>query len=157
MTQTSNRLFDDLAKMMTDAAGAAEGMKKEVESMMKAQAERFMNSMDVVKREEFEVVKAMAQKAREENEALKARLAELEARSPAADRPIWRAGIYCPAAQRNWPYVPSTEAAEFSTSSCQLARLLSQLPALCHFARGQGRPHLATRKAVMLSSGHGRR
>ncbi|MCB1485799.1 MAG: accessory factor UbiK family protein, partial [Hyphomicrobiaceae bacterium] len=64
MTQTSNRLFDDLAKMMTDAAGAAEGMKKEVESMMKAQAERFMNSMDVVKREEFEVVKAMAQKAR---------------------------------------------------------------------------------------------
>ncbi len=78
MTQTSNRIFDDLAKMMTDAAGAAEGMKKEVESMMKAQAERFMNSMDVVKREEFEVVKAMAQKAREENEALKARLAELE-------------------------------------------------------------------------------
>ncbi|MEZ5900305.1 MAG: accessory factor UbiK family protein [Hyphomicrobiaceae bacterium] len=80
MTQTSNRLFDDLAKMMTDAAGAAEGMKKEVESMMKAQAERFMNSMDVVKREEFEVVKAMAQKAREENDALKARLAELEAK-----------------------------------------------------------------------------
>lgn len=80
MTQTSNRIFDDLAKMMTNAAGAADGMKKEVESMMKAQAERFMNSMDVVKREEFEVVKAMAQKAREENEALKARLAELEAR-----------------------------------------------------------------------------
>lgn len=80
MTQTSNRIFDDLAKMMTDAAGAAEGMKKEAESMMKAQAERFMNSMDVVKREEFEVVKAMAQKAREENEALKARLADLEAR-----------------------------------------------------------------------------
>ena len=80
MTQTSNRIFDDLAKMMTDAAGAAEGMKKEVESVMKAQAERFINSMDVVKREEFEVVKAMAQKAREENEALKARLAELEAK-----------------------------------------------------------------------------
>lgn len=80
MTQTNNRIFDDLAKMMTDAAGAAEGMKKEAETMMKAQAERFMNSMDVVKREEFEVVKAMAQKAREENEALKARLAELESR-----------------------------------------------------------------------------
>ncbi len=80
MTQTSNRIFDDLAKMMTNAAGAAEGMKKEVESVVKAQAERFINSMDVVKREEFEVVKAMAQKAREENEALKARLAELEAR-----------------------------------------------------------------------------
>ncbi|HMN37329.1 MAG TPA: accessory factor UbiK family protein [Hyphomicrobium sp.] len=80
MTQTSNRIFDDLAKMMTDAAGAAEGMKKEVENMMKAQAERFVNSMDLVKREEFEVVKAMAQKAREENEALKTRLADLEAK-----------------------------------------------------------------------------
>lgn len=78
MTQTSNRIFDDLAKMMTDAAGAAEGVKREAESMFKAQAERFMNSMDVVKREEFEAVKAMAQKAREENEALKTRLEALE-------------------------------------------------------------------------------
>jgi BMFP domain-containing protein YqiC len=80
MTQTSNPLLDNLAKMMTDAAGAAEGMKREVETMVKAQAERFINSMDVVKREEFEVVKAMAQKAREENDALKAKLAELEAK-----------------------------------------------------------------------------
>jgi len=78
MTQTSNRIFDDLAKMMTDAAGAAEGVKREAESMFKAQAERFMNSMDVVKREEFEAVKAMAQKAREENEAMKTRLEALE-------------------------------------------------------------------------------
>lgn len=80
MTQTSNPIFDNLAKMMTDAAGAAEGVKREVETMAKAQAERFMNSMDVVKRDEFEVVKAMAQKAREENEALKARLSDLEAK-----------------------------------------------------------------------------
>lgn len=78
MTQTTNRIFDDLAKMMTDAAGAADGLKREVEGMMKAQAERFMNSMDVVKREEFEAVKAMAQKAREENDALKARIEALE-------------------------------------------------------------------------------
>ena len=78
MTHTSNRIFDDLAKMMTDAAGAAEGVKREAESMFKAQAERFMNSMDVVKREEFEAVKAMAQKAREENDALKTRLEALE-------------------------------------------------------------------------------
>ena len=80
MTQTSNPIFDNLAKMMTDAAGAAEGVKREVETVMKGQAERFMNSMDVVKRDEFEVVKAMAQKAREENEALKARIADLEAK-----------------------------------------------------------------------------
>lgn len=78
MTQTTNRIFDDLAKMMTEAAGAADGVKREVENVMKAQAERLMSSMDVVKRDEFEVVKAMAQKAREENEAFKARIEALE-------------------------------------------------------------------------------
>jgi BMFP domain-containing protein YqiC len=80
MTQTSNPFFDEFAKMMTGAAGAAEGVKREVESLMKGQAERFMQGMDVVSREEFEVVKAMAQKAREENEALSHRLAALEAK-----------------------------------------------------------------------------
>ncbi len=80
MTQTTNRIFDDFAKLMTDAAGAADGMKKEVESVMKSQAERFMQGMDVVKREEFEVVKAMAEKARLENEQLEARIKVLEAK-----------------------------------------------------------------------------
>ena len=80
MTQTTNRIFDDFAKIMTDAAGAADGMKKEVEGMMKTQAERFMQGMDVVKREEFEVVKAMAEKARFENERLEARIKVLEAK-----------------------------------------------------------------------------
>ncbi len=80
MTQTTNRIFDDFAKIMTDAAGAADGMKKEVEGMMKSQAERFMQGMDVVKREEFEVVKAMAEKARLENERLEARIKALEAK-----------------------------------------------------------------------------
>lgn len=79
MTQTSSPLFDEFAKLMTGAAGAAEGMKREVETLMKGQAERFMQTMDVVSREEFEAVKAMAQKARTENEALAARLAALEA------------------------------------------------------------------------------
>ena len=80
MTQTTNRMFDEFAKLMTDAAGAAEGVKREVETLMKGQAERFMQKMDVVSRDEFEAVKAMAQKAREENEALSQRLAALEAR-----------------------------------------------------------------------------
>ena len=80
MTQTSNRLFDDFAKLMTDAAGAAEGMKQEMQSMFKSQAEKFLRDMDVVSREDFEAVKAMAQKAREENETLAKRIAELEAR-----------------------------------------------------------------------------
>lgn len=79
MTQTTNRIFDDFAKLMTDAAAAAEGMKREAETLMKGQAERFLRDMDVVAREDFEAVKAMAQKAREENDALAARLAVLEA------------------------------------------------------------------------------
>ena len=79
MTQTSNRIFDDFAKLMTDAAGAAQGVKQEAESIMKAQAEKFLRGMDVVAREDFEAVKAMAQKAREENDALAARLSALEA------------------------------------------------------------------------------
>ncbi len=81
MTQTTNRFLDDIAKLMTDAAGAAEGVKREVEGVMKAQGERMLSGMDVVKREEFEAVKAMAVKAREENEKLEARI--VVARGPA--------------------------------------------------------------------------
>ncbi|MEM8972065.1 MAG: accessory factor UbiK family protein [Pseudomonadota bacterium] len=80
MTQTSNPFLNELAKLMTDAAGAAQGARQEVEGVFRAQADRVLSEMDVVRREEFEAVKAMAQKAREENEALAARLAELEAR-----------------------------------------------------------------------------
>jgi BMFP domain-containing protein YqiC len=80
MTQTSNRVFDELARLMTDAAGAAQGVRREVETLMRAQAERLLRDMDVVPREEFEAVKAMARKAREENEALAARVAALEAK-----------------------------------------------------------------------------
>lgn len=80
MTQTNNRLLDDLARMMTDAAGAAQGVKRDVETMFRSQGEKWLRDMDVVQREEFEAVKAMAEKARSENEELKQRLAVLEAR-----------------------------------------------------------------------------
>ncbi|MGZ5822834.1 MAG: accessory factor UbiK family protein [Hyphomicrobium sp.] len=80
MTQTTNRFLDEFAKLMTDAAGAADGLKREVTSIMRAQGERVLQGMDVVQREEFEAVKAMAEKARAENERLEARIAELEAR-----------------------------------------------------------------------------
>lgn len=79
MTQTTNRFLDEFAKLLTDAAGAAQGMRREVETIMKAQGERILRDMDVVQREEFEAVKEMAAKARDENEQLKARIAELEA------------------------------------------------------------------------------
>lgn len=80
MTQTNNRLLDEIAKMMTDAAGAAQGVRREVETLVRSQGERFLREMDVVSREEFEAVKAMAQKAREENDALAQRIAVLEAK-----------------------------------------------------------------------------
>lgn len=80
MTQTSNRLLDEFAKLMTDAAGMASGVRREVDSVIRAQAERILRDLDYVTRDEFEVVKEMAIKARDENERLAARLAELEAR-----------------------------------------------------------------------------
>ena len=85
MTQTTNRFFDEIARLMNDAAGVASGVRREFETMVRAQADRVLRDLDVVKREEFEAVKEMARLAREENEALKARIAALEAgKAPAA-------------------------------------------------------------------------
>lgn len=78
MTQTTNRFFDEFARMMTDATGAAQGLRREIENVIRTQAEKVLNDLDVVQREEFDAVKAMAQKAREENARLEKRLDELE-------------------------------------------------------------------------------
>ncbi len=78
MTQSNNRVFDDFAKLMTDAAGMAQGVRREVETAFRAQAERFLADMDVVSREEFEAVKEMAASAREEADTLAARVEALE-------------------------------------------------------------------------------
>jgi BMFP domain-containing protein YqiC len=80
MTQTSNRVLDEFAKLMTDAAGVAQGVRREVETAVRSQAERFLGDMDVVQREEFEAVRDMAAKARAENESLRRRLDALESR-----------------------------------------------------------------------------
>jgi BMFP domain-containing protein YqiC len=79
MPQTTGRFFDELGKLITDAAGAVDGVRKEIEGVVRSQAERVLRDLDVVQREEFEAVKAMAQKAREENEQLKKRIQMLEA------------------------------------------------------------------------------
>jgi len=87
MAQTSNRFFDEVARLMNDAAGVAQGVRREFDTLFRTQAERILNELDVVRREEFEAVKEMARLAREENEALKARIAALEAKSgQAGDR-----------------------------------------------------------------------
>ncbi len=79
MVQTTNRFFDEMARLMNDAAGAAQGVRREFETMFRTQAERILRELDVVRRDDFEAVKDMARIAREENEALKARVAALEA------------------------------------------------------------------------------
>lgn len=102
MTQTTGRFFDEFAKMMTNAAGMAQGLRNETETVLRAQAERFLNEFEVVQREEFEAVREMAVKAREENERLEQRIAELEAaladfgaqdRKPAARKSVAKKAV----------------------------------------------------------------
>jgi BMFP domain-containing protein YqiC len=76
---TSNRIFDDLSKLMTNAMGVAQGARTEAETAMKGWVDRWMADRNFVTREEFDAVRAMAAKAREENDALKARLDVMEA------------------------------------------------------------------------------
>jgi BMFP domain-containing protein YqiC len=86
MTQTSSRIFDEMARLMNDAAGVAQGVRREFDTLFKTQAERILRDLDVITREEFEAVKEMAKIAREENEELKERVAALEAAAGMAPR-----------------------------------------------------------------------
>jgi len=81
--QTDNRVLDSMARFFTNAAGAAQAFKGEMETMMKSRLERLVADLDLVPREEFDAVKAMAAKARAENEKLARRLAELESKMSA--------------------------------------------------------------------------
>lgn len=80
MTTRSSRFVDDFARLVTDAAGVAHGVRREAETVVKTQAERLMATMNIVTREEFEAVREMAALARDENEALLRRIKQLEAR-----------------------------------------------------------------------------
>jgi BMFP domain-containing protein YqiC len=80
--QTDNPFLDGMAKLFTDAAGAAQSVRSEIEGVVRQRMERLVADMNLVQRDEFEAVKAMAAKARAENEALSERLATLEARLP---------------------------------------------------------------------------
>lgn len=76
--QSRSRILDDISQLMTNAAGVAQGVKTEAETVMRQRFERLLNDMDLVTREEFDAVREMARKAREENETLSARIAALE-------------------------------------------------------------------------------
>ena len=122
MTQTSNRFFDEAARLMNDAAGVAQGVRREFDTMLRHQAERILGDLDVVKREEFEAVKEMARLAREENEALKARIAALEARLEAKARgnQVCRRGLRAtaPSGQSLTPRRPRPPGAISARFSC---------------------------------------
>ncbi|EPX83834.1 Uncharacterized protein putative in bacteria [Rubellimicrobium thermophilum DSM 16684] len=82
-----NKILDDLAQLMTNAMGVAQGAREEAQNALKGLVDRLLADRDLVTREEFEAVRAMAQKAREENDALAVRLAALEGRIAAAGQP----------------------------------------------------------------------
>jgi BMFP domain-containing protein YqiC len=98
--QSQNRILDEIAKLVTSAAGAAKGVRDEIETLIRTQAERMIDQMDLVTREEFDVVKAMAARARSDSEKLEKRIAALEAalaktntkpQRPHVSRPLRRA------------------------------------------------------------------
>ena len=89
--QTRNKIFEDISQLMTNAMGVAQGAKDEAETAMKGWIDRWLADRDFVTREEFDAVRAMAQKAREENEALKARIEALEEGAKPAVRPAAKA------------------------------------------------------------------
>ena len=81
MPQTRSPFFDDVARLMNDAAGVASGVRREVDVIARTQIERLLAGMDMVRRDEFEAVRDMAILARDENEKLAARIAQLEAKA----------------------------------------------------------------------------
>ena len=88
--QTRNKVFDDISQLFTNAMGVAQGARTEAETAMKSWIDRWLADRDFVTREEFDAVRAMAQKAREENEALKARIEALEEGAKPTVRPATR-------------------------------------------------------------------
>jgi BMFP domain-containing protein YqiC len=86
MPQTRGQFFDDVSRVFTDAAGLADSARREVETMARARMEKLLAGMNIVSREEFEAVREMALRAREQNDRLEARIAELEAKLGAAPK-----------------------------------------------------------------------
>ncbi|MEX1148358.1 MAG: accessory factor UbiK family protein [Sphingomonadales bacterium] len=103
MVQTESKFLDDLAKLATGAAGTLHGMRQEIEGIVRQRLERVLADLDLVKREEFDAVKAMAAQAREENEALSARLDALEAVAKQTPAPARKPAVRKKPAARKTP------------------------------------------------------
>src|SRR5262245_66063801 len=107
MTTTASRFFDEIAKLMNSAAGAAQGVRREIDTLVKAQVERVLNELNVVQREEFDAVKEMASRAREENERLQGRVAERERRGAGAGATGQAPAQTTPQPRRGGPALPA--------------------------------------------------
>ncbi|WP_137389726.1 accessory factor UbiK family protein [Rhodoligotrophos defluvii] len=107
MTNPSSRIFDEMARMFGTAATAAQSLRGEFDTMIRSQAERILNGLDIVKREEFEAVREMARLAREDNERLQSRIAALE--KVVADLQPAQAASPTPAAQARKPRTRSAK------------------------------------------------
>ena len=121
MTQTSNRLFDELARLMTDAANVAQGVRREASTAFRTQMERLIADLDLVQREDFDVVREMASKARQENEVLAARVAALEAEARRLIRQNAEAGHDEPASAKKTPQNQGVRRAQPSRRSAEPA------------------------------------
>lgn len=110
MNQGPNKIFDEFAKLMTDAAGVAQGARRELETAVKSQGERWVSQMDLVQRDEFEAVKEMASKARLENEALRTEIEALKAQMETSTKPAAKAKAPAkPKAAAKIPAAPESE------------------------------------------------
>lgn len=110
MNQGPNKIFDEFAKLMTDAAGVAQGARRELETAVKSQGERWVSQMDLVQRDEFEAVKEMASKARLENEALRTEIEALKAQMKTSAKPAAKAKAAAkPKAAAKKPAAPKSE------------------------------------------------
>lgn len=110
MNQGPNKIFDEFAKLMTDAAGVAQGARRELETAVKSQGERWVSQMDLVQRDEFETVKEMASKARLENEALRTEIEALKAQMKTSTKPAAKAKAAAkPKAAAKKPAAPKSE------------------------------------------------
>ena len=130
MAQTDNPFLDGVAKVFTDAAGAAQNVRAEIDSFVKQRLERLVSEMDFVPREEFEAVKAMAARARSENEALRAQLAVLEAQA-GGDRSLSLPVGANRQSRKLWNLLVHAEQAGESADSCAATKSCVRLVRNC--------------------------
>lgn len=151
MTQTSNRFYDRFAQLMNDAANVAQGVRKEASTMFRSQAERMANDIDLVKREDFDAVREMAKKARDENAKLEERIAVLEGKlgisPPAKAAPKTGARARSATGKRRTTKVTSSAGRSTRTSASGAKSATKTTGTKASSGRGSGRARSGSTKS----------